>query len=264
MLALILAATLTTTTNEVTYQQLLAEDDKLMATEVKAGLSGSASYRARLRRLESDYKGFIARHPNHAAAITAYASFLYDQGRHEEAIVQWEQAIKVDPKFARAYNDLAVHYGHFGRAGDALRYHQKAFELDPTDPVFHFNWATTCILFRPDARKVYGWTEDEVFRHSLDEFRKARDIATNEYEYAKSYAESFVLWPKADLQETIEAWQYCVNVAPNELERQRIYTNLARLYIKQHRYDDARAALEKVTSEELQSVRDLIARRLTP
>jgi tetratricopeptide (TPR) repeat protein len=262
MLALILAAALTTT-NDITYEQLLAEDDTAMALPAPSGMAQQANLRARLRRIESDYKGFIARHPDHAPAIAAYGGFLYDQGRHDEAIALWERAVKVDPKFARAYNDLAAHYGHYGRPADALRYHQKAFELDPTDPVFRFNWATTCILFRNDAKAVYGWSEDEIFRHSLDEFRKARDIATNEYQYATAYAESFVLWKKTDWQEALDAWQYCAKAAPTELERQRAYSNLARACIKLDRYDDARAWLDKITLEELQSARESIGRRLT-
>jgi tetratricopeptide (TPR) repeat protein len=261
MLALFLATALTTT-NDITYEQLLAQDDKAMSAPAPGGMAQEASYRARLRRIESDYKGFIARHPDHAPAVAAYGGFLYDQGRHDEAVALWERALKIDPKFARVYNDLAAHYGHYGRAGDALRYHQKAYELDPTDPVFHFNWATTCILFRKDAREVYGWTEDEIFRHSLDEFRKARDMATNTYEYATAYAESFVLWKKADLQEALDAWQFCVEHAPTELDRQRAYINLARLNIRLNRYEEARASLDKVTSQELQSLRETVGRRL--
>jgi tetratricopeptide (TPR) repeat protein len=261
VLALFLAAALTTT-NDITYEQLLTEDDRAMAMPAPTSLAQSANYRARLRRIEADYKGFIARHPDHAPAVAAYGGFLYDQGRHDEALALWERALKLDPKFARVYNDLAAHYGHYGRAGDALRYHQKAYELDPTDPLYHFNWATTCILFRKDAQNVYGWSEDEIFRHSLDEFRKARDLATNNYEYATAYAESFVLWKKADWQEALAAWQYCVKMAPTELDRQRAYSNVARAYIRLNRHDAARASLDKVTSAELRPIREAIGRQL--
>jgi tetratricopeptide (TPR) repeat protein len=261
MLAVILAATLAVT-NDPAYERILAADDALMAQPLTRNVIQNANWRARLRRVEADYKLYIATHPGDAQAVADYAGFLYDQGRHDEAVTFWERALKLDPKFARVYNDLAVHYGHYGRAADALRYHQKAFELDPSDPVFHFNWATTCFLFRKDAKDVYGWSEDEIFRHSLDEFRKARDLATNDYEYATAYAQSFFMWKKADWQEAAEAWQFCVNAAPSEVERQRAYGYVARADIRLGRYDDARAALDKITLPELRSVRDLIARQL--
>jgi len=261
MLALVLAAVLTASDEEA-YRQILAADDAMMQQSAPRSWSQQANYRARLRRVEADYKHFVATHPDYAPGLAAYASFLYDQNRHEEAVALWERALTIDPTFARAYNDLATHYGHYGRAADALRYHQKAFELDPTDPVFHYNWATTCILFRPDARQVYGWTEDEIFRHSLDEFRKARDVAPTEYQYATAYAESFVLWPKADWNEALDAWQYCLKVAPTELDRQRVCSNIARVYLKLGRVDEARKWLDKITAEELQSLRQALARRL--
>ncbi len=261
MLALVLAVALTTVDEEA-YRQILAADDAMMQLPVPTSWSQQANYRARLRRVEADYKHFVATHPGHAPATAAYASFLYDQGRHDGAVALWERALKIDPKFARAYNDLATHYGHCGRAADALRYHQKAFELDPTDPVFHFNWATTCILFRNDAKTVYGWNEEEIFRHSLDEFRKARDLAPQEYDYATSYAESFILWSKADWTEALTAWEYCREHAPTELERQRAYCQLARVCLKLDRPEEARAWLGKVTVGELQSQRELLARRL--
>jgi tetratricopeptide (TPR) repeat protein len=261
MLAIILAAALTMT-NDAAYERILAADDAVMALPAPRNVIQNANVRAQLRRVEADYKHYIATHSGDARAMADCAGFLYDQGRHEEAVTFWERALKVDPKFARAYNDLAVHYGHYGRPADALRYHQKAFELDPTDPIFHFNWATTCILFRKDAKDVYGWTEDEIFRHSLDEFRKARDIATNNYEYASAYAESLLMWKKTDWHEAAAAWRFCVKTAPLEVERQRAYGYLARAYIRLGLYDDARATLDKITLAELQSMRELIGRQL--
>jgi len=261
VVALVLAAVLATQ-DDTAYSQILAEDDAVMQSPASQSWMQQANLRARLRRVEADYKHFIATHPTHAPAVAAYASFLYDQRRTDEAVKLWERAIEIDQTFARAYNDLATHYGHYGHAADALRYHQKAYELDPSDPVFHFNWATTCILFRPDARQVYGWSEEQIFRHSLDEFRKARDLAPNEYQYATAYAESFVLWPKADWREALAAWQYCLKVAPTELERQRVCSNIARVYIKLGRVDEARVWLNKITVGELQSLRQVLIRRL--
>lgn len=262
MLALILAATLSAADQRL-YERILAADDAAMKAPRTRSLIQRGNLRARLRRVEADYRHFIASHPDYAPAVADYASFLYDQGREEEAVGLWERAIAVDPSFARAYNDVATHYGHFGRAADALRYYRKAIELDPTDAVYHFNWATTCILFRDEARQVYGWSDDEIFRQSLDEFRKARDMDTNEYAYATAYAESFIFWPKADWNEALEAWKFCVKTAPTEEDRQRAYCNAARVCLRLDRKDEARAWLEKITVEELQPLRRQLARRLS-
>ena len=53
-----------------------------------------------------------------------------------------------------------------------------------------------------------------------------------------------------------------MDVAPTRFECEQAYANLARVYIKLGRLDDARAALEKITLAELQSARELIGRQL--
>jgi tetratricopeptide (TPR) repeat protein len=262
MLALILAAALSASEQQV-YERILAADDAAMKRPVSGNLVGRGNARARLRRVEAAYRHFIASHPDYAPAVADYAGFLYDQGRQGEAVALWERAIRVDPGFARAYNDVATHYGHFGRAADALRYYRKAIELEPGNAVYHFNWATTCLLFRNEARQVYGWSDDEIFRRSLDEFRAARDLDTHEYEYATAYAESFIFWAKADWAEALEAWRFCVKAAPTEEDRQRAYCNAARVSLRLNRKEEARAWLEKVTIEELQPLRRQLMRRLS-
>jgi Flp pilus assembly protein TadD len=221
-----------------------------------------AAHRARLRRLEADYKLFIAQHPRHSAALVAYGGFLYDQHREEEGAQCWEKAVATDPQCAKAYNDLGQHYGHYGRAADALRYHQRASELDPTEPIYPFNWATTCILFRKDAQAVYGWDTAEIFQRSLDAFRKARDLAPAEPEFATAYAESFYAVPNADWEEALAAWEFCLRQTQDEVQRQRICSHLARVCLNLRRLDRARDWLAKMTLPEFLPVRKTLERRL--
>jgi tetratricopeptide (TPR) repeat protein len=248
------------------YHQLLDRDDALMkqldALRGDASLFQRAGLRANLRRLEADYRFFIHEHPKRADALVAFGGFLYDQGREEEGLQYWEKAIVVDPRCAKAYNNLAVYYGHNGRAGDALRYHQKAFEIDPRDPIFHFNWATTCIMFRKDAHNVYGWDTDEIFQHSQEEFLKTRDLEPQNVEYAWAYAESFYEVSKPDWQKAHAAWEFCLRQPTDEVGRERVYSNLARVCIHWGRLNEARSWLEKISSEDVSPLRRLLERRL--
>ena len=265
-IALTLATSAWAVDDEAKYRRLLVRDDALTeqmeSLQSSASLLDRATLRAKLRRLEADYRFFLQTHPKHAEGFVAFGGFLYDQGRHDEAVQCWKKAIAADPRCAKAYNDLATHYGHFGRAADALRYHQKAFELDPLDPVYHFNWATTCILFRKDAHQVYGWETDEIFRRSQAEFLKARDLAPQNTEYAQSYAETFYEVPKPGWQAALDAWQFCLGQPLDEVSRQRVYSHLARVYLRMARYDEARTWLAKINAGEILPLRRVLERKL--
>ena len=219
-------------------------------------------WNTQMRRLEGDYKRFLNNHPRHARAMVAYGDLLYDRHSEEEGMQWWERAIAVDPREAYAYNDIANHYGHNGRAGDALRYYEKAIELAPTEPIFRFNWATTCQLFRNESRAVHGWNKDEIFQHSLEQFRSARDLAPKDFEMASVYAETFYEMPKPDWREAYEAWRFCLNQPLNDRQREFVCGNIARVCVRLGRYDEAREWVAKLSSSEQEFVRRAIERKI--
>ena len=46
-----------------------------------------------------------------------------------EAIVRWQQATKIDPTYAAAYNNLGIGYEHEGDLDKARAAYEKALEL---------------------------------------------------------------------------------------------------------------------------------------
>jgi tetratricopeptide (TPR) repeat protein len=248
------------------YQKLLAEDDALMQEVQQQSTNPSwltrSMFSARMRRLDADYKSFLQQHPEHVRGMVAYGSFLRDSERDDEAVSWWKKAIALDPRCAKAYNDLGEVWGHDGHPADALRLHQKAYELDPNDPIYHFNWATTCILYRKDARDVYGWKEDEIFRYSLDQFRIARDLAPQDFQYSSAYAESFYMMKNPDWQEAYAGWKYCLGQPLQDGERQRVFGQLARVCLHLKQYDETRQWLKRMDSPDSQPMRKVLERRL--
>ncbi len=53
------------------------------------------------------------------------------QGLWREAIYWWEHAVQSDPKYAAAYNNLAVGYEHEGAFEKAKAAYETALKLDP-------------------------------------------------------------------------------------------------------------------------------------
>jgi Tfp pilus assembly protein PilF len=62
------------------------------------------------------------------------------RGLWREAIFQWERAIKVDPTYASAHNNLAIAYEHEGDLDKARASYEKALELEPDNALIKQNY----------------------------------------------------------------------------------------------------------------------------
>ncbi|HVM60504.1 MAG TPA: tetratricopeptide repeat protein [Verrucomicrobiae bacterium] len=241
--------------------ELREEKDRLEEQSSPAP-AAMARWNAHLKHLERDYQHFLHDHPTHARAMVAYGGLLYDEVDEQQGERWWEKAIAVDPREPYAYNDIANIYGHEGQAAKALRYYQTAIDLEPHEPVFRFNWATTCQLFRNESKAVYGWSVDEIFQHCLEQFRAARDLDPTNYDYASNYAETFYQMPKPDWAAAYEAWQFCLRQPLDDGQRAFVSGHLARVCIRLGRIDEARQWLSKLSGADQQSVRRAIERRI--
>ena len=52
-------------------------------------------------------------------------------GLWKEATYHWDKAVKLDPTYAAAWNNLAIGYEHEGRFEEAQKAYERALELDP-------------------------------------------------------------------------------------------------------------------------------------
>lgn len=260
------------------YQKLMVDDDAAQAevdqwitenekfAEKGAGIEAitlRARIEKRLGSVRKAYDDFLKRNPDHARARLAYGSFLNDIQEEEAAEAEWEKARQLDPKNPAAWNNLANHYGHFGEVTKAFEYYAKAIELDPAEPVYFQNFATTVYLFRRDATNFYKITEPQVFDKALDLYRKALALDPQNFLLATDLAQSYYGIkppksgdPEADrkvalklTEEAVAAWEVAMKVAGNDVERQGVHIHLARILINGNRFDEARKNLNAVTNE---------------
>jgi tetratricopeptide (TPR) repeat protein len=243
------------------YEKLLEEDDRAqeevdqwikddLASRDQRGGESSITLRARvLQRLEPVRKGyddFLKRRPGHTRARLAYGSFLMDLGEEDEAVKQMEKAREIDPRNPAAWNNLANHYGHRGPVTNAFAYYAKAIELNPNEPVYYQNLATTVFLFRPDATNYYRCTEQQVFDRSLDLYRQALRLAPTNFVLAADYAMTFYGIKPARTEDALAAWRAALALTQDSGQRQGVHVHLARLQINAGRFDEARRELDQV------------------
>jgi len=80
----------------------------------------------------AEYQKAIKLDPDDAYPHNGLGNVYRDLGRHEEAIAEFQQAIELDPSLAYLHNNLGAVYRDLGRQEEAISAFQRAIELDPT------------------------------------------------------------------------------------------------------------------------------------
>ncbi len=217
---------------------------------------------ARLDQVREKYEEFLRQHPDYAPGHLAYGSFLNDIGKEDLAAGEFETASKLDPKDPAAWNGLANYYGENGPITNAFIDYQKAIALNPTEPVYYENLATTVYLFRRDAMAFYKITEPQVFDKSLALYRKAIQLAPDDFELASDYAESYYGIRPLRTNDALVAWTNALSAAHNDAEREGVYIHLARIKIAAGRYAEARVQLQAVTNSMYADLKSRLERNL--
>ena len=57
-----------------------------------------------------------------------------------EALYRWQQAVKLDPGYAAAWNNLAIAYEHEGKFEDAKKAYEQALQQDPKNLMIRQNY----------------------------------------------------------------------------------------------------------------------------
>ena len=92
-----------------------------------------------------------------AKAQVSFGIEVAQRGLWREAIYRWEQAVKLDPTYAAAFNDLAIGYEHAGEFTKALEAYEKALELEPDNIQIRQNYE----LFREVNDRIDASNENQ-------------------------------------------------------------------------------------------------------
>jgi protein O-mannosyl-transferase len=88
------------------------------------------------RNSESLWKHTLACTRNNAVALNNFGSAVFDQGRTDEALRQFQQAVAIQPDYAQAYSNLGKAQLKNGRVDEAISEMQMAVELEPANAVY--------------------------------------------------------------------------------------------------------------------------------
>ena len=106
--------------------------------------------------------------PDPLAEDHYYAALdLFAEGKHDEAVSEYQRAIAIDPRFTDALHGLARAYQDLQRYDEAIEVSKRLAELDPDDVLAH---TSLSILYQkkgmvPEAEaegnkaRILGWKQ---------------------------------------------------------------------------------------------------------
>lgn len=270
-----LSVPVSTDPNEARLRELMVADDavidevndwvhtnQISATNLAAQAELNQRIRRRLDDVKQQYETFLKQHPESARGYLAYGSFLNDIGDEEAARTAYENSRQLDPKNPAVWNNLANYYGEFSPVTNAFKDYAEAIRLDPGQPVYYQNFATTVYLFRKDAESFYHITEPEVFDKALELYRQALRLDTNNFVLATDYAESYYGIKPLRTNDALAAWTNALKTAHTDVEREGVELHLARVKISIGHWEEARAELDRVTNSTYTDMKRVLERNL--
>jgi hypothetical protein len=103
--------------------------------------------------------------PTEAILWNSLATVLAEDGRVEESLVFYHEAIRLDPTFARLYHNLGYAYSHLGRLPEALEAYDSAMAhvVDPAERIETRHSRSICLIGM--GRLEEGFREYEIRNH---------------------------------------------------------------------------------------------------
>ena len=95
---------------------------------------------------------------------------LKEEGKLEEAIAKYQEAIDADESFALPHFALAVVYGKIGDHENAVKHGERACELDPDDP---FSYTALSVTYQ---RAFVGTQNREYIQMAENMMAKAHSM----------------------------------------------------------------------------------------
>lgn len=210
-----------------------------------------------LAKLARDYEALVEKHIDDPRVHVARARFLSSAGMLREAQKEWETAHKLEPSNDETVHQLAECALALKDIKTALRWLEHAVELRPASALYHFNLGNAYFLFRSDASRVRGKSQSSILTEALEHLQTATELAPQNPEFARGYAETFYGMPNPDWESALRAWQHYAEASG---DKEFASANLARIRLKLGQFAKAREALEPL--EDNSRVKELLESKI--
>jgi protein O-mannosyl-transferase len=155
------------------------------------------------------YQKALEIEPDYADADYNLGNAFFQQGRLDEAIAQWQKVLKIQPDDAQVHNDLGFALFEKGHVDEAVTHYEKALGIKPDYTEAHNNLGIAL------AQK--GRLDEAIAQYQM-----ALQIKPDDAEVHNNLGIAFA--QKGRLDETITHYQKALQIKPDYLE---VQNNLA-------------------------------------
>ena len=103
------------------------------------GLGNALYQKGRMDEAIIQYQKALVLQPKSAAAYEYLGEALFQKGQMDGAIIQYQKALEIKPDFAEAHNNLGSSLLQMGRVNGAITHFQRALEIKPDFVEAHNN-----------------------------------------------------------------------------------------------------------------------------
>jgi tetratricopeptide (TPR) repeat protein len=177
----------------------------------------------------SEFEEAIRLDPDDAAAHYNLGLAYHGQGELDEAIAEYQEAIRINPDFSDAHTNLGVAYKDQGQVDKAIAEYTETIRINPDDDTAHHNLG---IVYAEQGKA------DEAIAEYQAAIRINPDEADAHYNLGRVY------YGLDRLDEAIVEWKETIRIDP---EDSMAHNNLGRAYFDQGRADEAVVELAEAT-----------------
>jgi tetratricopeptide (TPR) repeat protein len=167
------------------------------------------------------YQRALQINPNYSGAYDSLGQALVRKGQVDDAVAQYQKALAINPNYAQAHSNLAVALVQRGQVDDAIAQYQKALEISPGLAQAHSNLGV--LLFQK------GQVDDAVAQ-----YQKALEINPNSAEVHSNLGVALVR--KGQVDDAVAEYQKSLEVNPNSAQA---HNNLGLALFQKGQVDDA-------------------------
>ncbi|MDQ3623405.1 MAG: hypothetical protein M3463_13090 [Verrucomicrobiota bacterium] len=208
------------------------------------------------QNLEERYAALARKFPREVEVRARHGEFLWERGKQDLALREWEAARALQPRNAAVLNHLGGSQLAQGDPQAAYRYFLEATQAEPGRALYHYNLANVVCLFRHEL----GTPEDQALDFALAHFAEASRLAPLSPEYARAYAETFYMVSKPDWTKALGGWQKFMELTS---QKEFALLNLARVHMKLGQGAQARACLAQIQNPAFDRLKTRLLERIS-
>ncbi len=258
------AQTATTRADERLEDLLQTQRELLMLASAVQAQEDVEKLRPRLQTLVFDWEDYLRDFADKPEGYIAYSMLLGNPliEERERAKALLLKANSLDSNQAIVKNQLGKYLAEDGLPLQALPYFLAASELEPDEPLYHYQIGQLLGGARSDFLTSGEWTVESIDRAMQHAFAEAVRLDPENLPYAYRYAESYYDLEEPPWDDALAAWRTLEERVETSVEQQMMRLHQANVLLFKGELDEAEVMLQGSFEGVLASQQDQLLGRL--